>query len=90
MRTWTYRRLLFALEWLDLQWDRPSLTDYYLAQVATDVTRPHLKSPGSIQISDKILKFRRAPVEDSPETIARRNEMVKAKWLMAVGFEKGN
>ncbi len=62
--------------------------DYYLAQIAADVTRPHLKKGRFVSIKDKLLKFttskqKGSPVMKDPET---KMQQSKNFWRGLLGL----
>lgn len=71
---------------IEREWDEPTRLEYYLAQIATEIHRSHVKNPKRIKIEDKILDFKRkvkaAPEELDPEERMARS---KAHWYAFLG-----
>lgn len=57
MANTTQRQFNTWMTWLNMEWDRPSLSDHYLMQIACQVTRVLAKDPAKIQPNDFRLKF---------------------------------
>ena len=83
MREHTHREYLTWIAWLDEQWGKPSRSDNYLMQIAVEVQRVLSKSPNSIQLKHKLLRF----VEPVLTTMAPEAQVAasKAKWFAVTG-----
>ena len=57
MNSHTERQFRTWIEWLDSQWNEPSLTDHYLMQIATEVRRVLSKNPNDIKLDDFKIEF---------------------------------
>lgn len=82
----THRQYLLWQIWLDLQWDRPTLSDYYLMQIAAEVKRVLSKSPNKIKLKDFLLKFgnQREKVQETPEQAAAKSKAAWVGWVSGV------
>lgn len=74
LRKHTYRQLLAWIEYLDVQWDEPTRSDFYLMQIACEVRRVLAKDRNAIQLKHFFLKF------NSPQLAPASAEVAKAVW----------
>jgi hypothetical protein len=87
MRRHTPRQLKIWLAWLDLQWNRPSRSDWYAMQIAFNIACVRgmfAKSPPSFGLKDFTIEFGRktAPPLSDEERLVRS----KASWLAGAGL----
>lgn len=76
----TYRQYLAWNRWESDEYDRPDRHDFYLAQIACEVRRGWVKSPGSVSIGKMLLEFRpKKPKVIMDPKLA--TVFSKAKWL---------
>lgn len=88
MREHTYREYLDWLEWLDQQWNKPTLTHHYLMQIAQEVRRVLAKKPAKILLSHFKIKFERKTNQQEKPKSDSMVGYTKALWKMAVGLLK--
>ncbi len=74
----THRQYLALVYWMDLEWDRPNRTDYYLMQVAACVERLirvtlHMNT-NDVQVANMKLVFAPAP---TPEQMSQDEEALR-------------
>ena len=77
MEEHTHREYLAWLAYLEDQWNEPTLTDFYLMEIAAEVRRVLSKKPNDIRIGQFLLKFGKgSQAQQQPESV----EAVKARW----------
>jgi hypothetical protein len=89
MERYTPRQFDAHLAWLDAQWNRPDLTQHYLAMIALQVARSNASKPGRIKLKDFIMKFTEPEVQRKPMTEEQKRQVIaetKARWLASVGL----
>lgn len=65
------------------QWNKPTLTHYYLMQIAAEVRRVLSKKPNAIKLKDFLIEFITPTKKDKPskeEKISRTKSMFKAAF----------
>jgi hypothetical protein len=82
MRTWTYRKYLAVLAWLDHEWNRPSRSDHYAMQIAEWVSRS--QDLDSMKIHFDYVEPKPEKPKLTKEEIVKRS---KARWAAAVGLK---
>ena len=88
MKTISHREYRTRLEWLNRQWNNPSLVCHYLMMVGAEVRRVLSKKPNEIQLDDLRLKFGEEASVKEPKTPAGKQakaDRAKRGWLGAVG-----
>ena len=73
--------------YLEMEEERHTKQDYYLAQIAAEVRRPNIKNPSKLQVEDMLLKFEkrdRMKKEVSVETMTANH---KQFWMASVGLK---
>ena len=63
------------LEWLEfLQWEEKQHVkcDYYMAQIAAEVRRSNVKSPGRIKVQDFLFKWRGVTAVESKSIASKK------------------
>ncbi len=88
------------LAWLDLQWDNPERSDWYLMQLAAEIEM--LRTNKGVHTSSKKLLFRTAKAStdqqgegeesnnghgyytDKPKTVEEATRLAKAQWGLAL------
>lgn len=86
----THREFLTWECWLDMEWSRPSRSDYYTMQVATEVRRVLSKNPNAIQIKDFHLPFGEYGKQQSKKASdAEIAQQAKASWAAILGAKLG-
>lgn len=83
MRGHSHRQHLTWLAWLDLQWDQPDRSDYYLMQIAREVRRVLHKHPEKVTTEDFKIGFERKddkPKPPDPQHLANVSAISKAIW----------
>jgi hypothetical protein len=89
MQKTSHRQFRLWMDWLDEQWNKPGLTEQYIAQLTREVhfTR-RLKNPIK-SLSSWFLKFTRqdAKPEPAPMTIEEATAAAKARWFAYTGFK---
>jgi ribosomal protein S19E (S16A) len=84
MRRHTERELKTWLAWLDMQWNTPERSDWYLMQVACEVKRVLMKNPQSVGVQDFRLKFKDTGAR--PASTRQAALASKMKWMGALGM----
>lgn len=84
----THRQFLAWRAWLAMEWDRPSRSDHYLMQIASETIRPHLKKGAKVRPGDYKLSFTGTGAKKK-ERPAQTLEENKAVWLQATAGMKG-
>jgi ADP-glucose pyrophosphorylase len=87
MEKHTEKEMRVTLAWLEMQWDRPSRTDWYLMQVAAEVRRGLVKKPNSVKTGDLKIKFVLSSKHSAP-ALTPEQQMMHSKhcWMGAVGL----
>jgi hypothetical protein len=85
MEQHTERELRVWLAWLDMQWNRPSRTDWYLMRVASEVIRARARDPGSVTPEKMKLKFNVGEARRS-HSVGQASALAKARWFAAAGY----
>ena len=81
----TYREFLEWITFLNKEEERQTKQDYYLAQIAAEVRRGHVKSPRTVKVKDFLIQVVPTPNEK------KRMENSKSFWLgMAKVKPKGS
>jgi hypothetical protein len=89
MEKHTEREMRITLAWLEMQWDRPSRTDWYLMQVAAEVRKGLVKRPNAVKTEHLKIKFvldRKRSARGSALTPQEQMALSKHRWLGAVGL----
>ena len=79
---WSEKLLRIASAWMDLQWNEPSRSDYYLMRVAQRVHQ-QWNSKTTVEISDQEIEFttkkvcQKTPEEEHQERVERS----KSTWM---------
>lgn len=79
------------VEWihfLDLEVNSFHRENYYLAQIAAEVRRGHVKDPGKVKIDDLILKFENKDPNLRVDDLSPDDRMARSKsfWLATLGM----
>jgi hypothetical protein len=87
MEKHTEHEMRITLAWLEMQWERPNRTDWYLMQIAAEVRRGLVKRPNDVKTEHLKLRF----VLDGRKQAAARTpheQMLFSKqcWLGATGL----
>lgn len=90
MQAHTHREYRTWSRWLELEWDKPSRSDWFLMQIAAEIRRVLSKKPKLIQLKHFFLKFTTGksdkPIE--PEmTKEEATRIAKNKWFGLVGYK---
>lgn len=72
------------LEWRDVEEFRRE--DYYLAQIAAQIERGHVKNPSQVTIQRKLLKF---TSQEPPKDAGKQVQKSKAFWMTLARARKG-
>jgi hypothetical protein len=70
------------MRYLELEFNEPSRSDYYLALIAAETRRSYVKHPGRVKLESMILKFK-------PSRAAKPEQSTldsKRFWLASVGL----
>lgn len=87
MEKHTEREMRVTLAWLEMQWDKPSRTDWYLMQIAAEVRRGLVKKPSSVKTENMKIKFLLDRKRSAaPPTSQEQMMMSKQCWLGAAGL----
>lgn len=86
MFAWPNRLYEAALEWLSQEWNKPSRTDQYLIQVATEVRRSCAKKPRTVKFEHLKLKF---VTKEGKKAVDSKvaDEMAKQVWYQRAGVD---
>ena len=76
----TYREFIDWLSFLDLEEERQTKLDYYLAQVAAEVRRGNVKNPKSVKTKDFLVQMKRTGPAD-------KTAKSKVVWAGALGVK---
>jgi hypothetical protein len=74
----THRQFGAWQAWLRRQWNEPTRTDDYLAQIACEVRRGWVKKPQSVRLQHFRLRYEGAPAADGRHAAAEASKQV---WL---------
>jgi hypothetical protein len=81
-----YAKWLSFLEMED--WHKTTKTEWYLANIATEIRRSYVKKPGSVKLKNFLLKFtKQDSVSSSRLTPEERLARSKAAWGAALGMK---
>lgn len=90
----THREFKLWLRWLDDNYNKPSLSDYYMMQIAAEVRRVLSKNPDKIKLKDFLLSFDTSDKKekgkkkvDKPSSIQAAANYAKAKWFAITGYK---
>lgn len=72
------------MQWLDDQWDNPTLTDYYLMSVAQSIWQVNSENPNSVKLNSFKLN-RKDPGKMTEEQIAQNLQMTLSLWTGILG-----
>lgn len=88
MEKHTERQLDIWNAWFDIQWSRPSRTDWYIMQNGFETRRAHAKRPKLVKLKHMILKFGGGKATIDPKIALAYS---KARWFagLGVGRKKG-
>lgn len=90
MKEHTHRQYLAWMAWLEMQWDRPSRTDWYLMQIAAEVYKKFRKNPAQILVETFKLRFKSS--NKAPVKTKAQKEMdaaaAKARWFGMTNFKR--
>jgi len=87
MASMTHREYLTRLAWLNMEWEKPSLSDHYLMQIAQEVRRVLSKKPKNIKLDDFEIKW--VPKKTLEQTKKEKEAAVKSSkrsWFRALGI----
>jgi hypothetical protein len=86
LRRVTHREYRLWTAWFNRQWDRPSRSDYYLMQIATEVRRVLSTKPQTIKMEHARLRFRPPEAKPpwTPERVRHESEIAKARLRMVL------
>jgi len=76
----TYSEFLEWLTFLGREEERQTKQDYYLAQIAAEIRRGHVKNPKAVKVKDFLVE-----VKTTPETPGERSKSV---WMGALKIKK--
>lgn len=76
----THRHFGAWQAWLQGEWNRPSRSDHYTAQVACEVRRVLAKKPAAIRLKDFLLQFKFKGAAKKPATKEQATAQAKT-WL---------
>lgn len=85
----TNRQYEVWTEWLDLQWNNPGVLEYYLMQIACQVTRSNAKNPKSVKMQNFKLEFKAR--NSNPQGKRQRDLQMawsKARWAAIIGTDQ--
>lgn len=87
MEKHTEKEMRVTLAWLEMQWDRPNRTDWYLMQIAAEVRRGLVKKPNSVKTENMRIRFVLSSKRSTP-ALTPGQQMLASKqcWLGAVGL----
>jgi ADP-glucose pyrophosphorylase len=87
MEKHTEREMKVTLAWLEMQWERPNRTDWYLMQIAAEVRKGLVKKPNSVKTENLKIKFVLDRKRSAPPPTAQEQMMTsKQCWLGAAGL----
>lgn len=75
------------IRYLDLEYNEPTRTDYYLALIATETRRSYVTNPGRVKLEQMLLKFK-GPGE-TPKDYAAHQAEQKAAFLAWASINAG-
>ena len=75
------------LEYLDAEVNGFHREDYYMAQIAAEVRRGHVKNPKKVKVEDMVLKF--TTNEKCKQKKQKKSNILASKnfWLTSLGLE---
>lgn len=82
----THRQYRTRLEWMDEQWNHPTLNEYYLMQIAAEVRRVLAKHPNEIQSDHFKIKFKRAVAKSQEQAEKDKQAKITANKMRWAGF----
>jgi hypothetical protein len=67
------------LAWIEMQWDRPSRTDYYVMQNTLEVVRSNqrVRNPNSVKMKHMLIPFNPEPKQRRKKKERLRTELAK-------------
>lgn len=91
METVTHREYLLWYRYLSEEFNRPSRTDWYLAQIAREVHCVLHKNPSSVKTNSFLMKFQsskqpKKPTEPNPS--GKTKTVVNGIWASLIGKSK--
>jgi hypothetical protein len=87
MEKHTEREMKITLAWLEMQWDHPNRTDWYLMQIAAEVRKGLVKRPNNVKTENLKIKFKFDRKCPAPATTPEQQMMIsKQCWLGAAGL----
>ena len=88
LATHTRRQLKAQLAWIEDQWQKTDKVDWYLAQIAAEIRRGHVKKPRSVKLKHLLLKFRQDDVGAVPQlTKDQITAIQKTRWSRRLGVD---
>lgn len=83
MQRLSYREYELWRIWLAEEWDNPSLTDYYLMQIACEVRRSFVKHPNQVKMKEFLLGFGQRTKNSTTSTMTTEqySKMAKGVWV---------
>lgn len=96
----THRQFLAWEAWRELEWNRPSRSDFYIMQNTAEARRGWVKEPGKVETKEFRLKFetvkpKAEPMVDEDAGLTDEEKRVKAAtrsqsiWFGLTGFRSG-
>ncbi len=82
----THRQFEATVAWVDLQWNVPTRTDWYLMLIACEVRRVLAKAPGQIKVKQMLMKFETGGSDNTQSVMERRRKMVELSKQQAIGL----
>jgi hypothetical protein len=81
----SYREYLTRLAWLEEQWNRPNLTQFYLMQIAMEIRS--IFSKRSLRMKDFLIEFVSTAPKPKPTKKEKKGLIASAKsmWRAALG-----
>ena len=88
MEAHTNREYLTWQEWLDEQWNSPTLSDMYAMQTAAEVRRSQSSKPRQVKLEHFRLKFRPRKPTKPTMTKEQATAASKARWFGFLGIKR--
>lgn len=76
------------MEWLELEWNRPSRTDHYIMQATQEIVRNRAKYPAQVKLDPFKMSFV-VMASNSDNTMSEEDQlaMTKVAWCGVVGYK---